>query len=81
MVTAAGDEPFLDEASGPRGHGLVHRDGFALVELGDDAEGVRARCCSRRYLAAVHRERGRRDAPRLEELEYAMFLGAQDLGG
>ena len=32
------------------------------------------------YLAAIHRERGWRDAPRLAELEYAVFLGAQELG-
>jgi hypothetical protein len=32
------------------------------------------------YLAAIHRDRGRGDAPRLAELEYAVFLGAQALG-
>ncbi|ABC83583.1 TetR/AcrR family transcriptional regulator [Anaeromyxobacter dehalogenans] len=32
------------------------------------------------YLAAIHRERGRKDATVLAQLEYAVFLGAQELG-
>ncbi|GAO03119.1 hypothetical protein PSR1_02002 [Anaeromyxobacter sp. PSR-1] len=32
------------------------------------------------YLAAIHRDRGRSDATVLAQLEYAAFLGAQELG-
>ncbi len=64
----------LDHALDRAVRGWALHDGRARAAVGH----VDARRIG--YLAAIHRQRGRRDALRLAQLEYAAFLGAQELG-